>query len=44
MLAENCGNSVKVIQDHYAHIKSEHMRRELTKDMKFDEAGQILID
>jgi integrase len=43
MLSENCGNSVKVIQDHYAHIKSEHLKRELTKDMKIDEAGQILI-
>ncbi|NBX66828.1 MAG: hypothetical protein EBQ96_07525 [Proteobacteria bacterium] len=44
MLAENTGTSIRMIEVHYAHIKSEHLRRELTKDMVRDEAGQILID
>jgi len=44
MLAENVGTSLKMIEDHYAHIKSHAIRLELTKDLKKDAAGQILLD
>lgn len=44
MLAQNAGTSVKMIEDHYAHIKSDSIKLELTKTMKMDEAGQILLN
>lgn len=41
-LSENCGNSVKVIQEHYAHIKSDHLKDELTKEKRHSEAVKVL--
>ncbi|MCE7887742.1 MAG: hypothetical protein DYH13_09630 [Alphaproteobacteria bacterium PRO2] len=43
ILSENVGTSIKMLENHYAHIKSDSVKRELTKDMKYDEAGQILL-
>ena len=43
-LAKNSGTSIKMIESHYEHIKSEAMKYELTKRMKQDEVGQILLD
>lgn len=43
LLSQNAGTSLKTIEAHYAHIKSDIIKRELTKDMNMDEAGQILL-
>ena len=42
-LAQNAGTSIQMIEAHYAHVKSEVMKTELTKAMRMDEAGQILL-
>lgn len=42
-LAQNVGTSLKMIQDHYAHVKSRMIKSELTKDMKLNEARTILV-
>jgi len=42
-LAQNVGTSLKMIENHYAHVKSRMIKFELTKDMKLNEANQILI-
>lgn len=44
MLAKNVGTSVKIIERHYEHIKSDAMKYELTKKAKDDEAIKVLID
>lgn len=43
-LAKNVGTSVRMIENHYEHIKSEAMKYELTKKMRQDEAGRLLAD
>ncbi|MGB4107660.1 MAG: tyrosine-type recombinase/integrase [Alphaproteobacteria bacterium] len=42
-LAKNVGTSVRMIENHYEHVKTDEMRRELTKSKKRDEATKILI-
>lgn len=43
-LAQNVGTSLRMIENHYAHIKSEQIKNDLTKNMKRTEAEQILLD
>lgn len=42
-LAENAGTSLKYIEDNYAHIKTDLIKHDLTKDIKLNEAGEILL-
>lgn len=42
-LAKNVGTSVRMIENHYEHVKTDEMRRELTKSRKRDEAREILL-
>lgn len=44
MLSKNVGAGIRMIQNHYEHIKSDAMKHELTKKAKDDEAMKILID
>lgn len=43
ILANNAGTSVRMIEKHYAHVRSEETIRELTKQIKRDSAGQFLL-
>ncbi|MCD8525849.1 MAG: tyrosine-type recombinase/integrase [Alphaproteobacteria bacterium] len=42
-LAKNVGTSVRMIENHYEHVKSDAMKAELTKSRKRDEASKILL-
>lgn len=42
-LAKNVGTSVRMIENHYEHVKTDAMKHELTKSRKRDEATKILL-
>ncbi|MBP7722358.1 MAG: tyrosine-type recombinase/integrase [Alphaproteobacteria bacterium] len=42
-LAKNVGTSVRMIESHYEHVKTDAMKHELTKSRKRDEATKILL-
>jgi hypothetical protein len=37
------GTGVQFIQDHYAHVDIDRIKSIFTKDLEYDESGQILI-
>lgn len=42
-LAKNVGTSVRMIENHYEHVKTDAMKHELTKSRKRDEASKIVF-
>ncbi len=42
-LSKVMGTGVKFIEDHYGHVDIDRIKSEFTKDLQYDESGQILI-
>lgn len=42
-LSKVMGTGVQFIEDHYGHVEIDLIKNQFTKDLQFDESGQILI-